>query len=329
MSGSGEETYSTMFASLRHPARRKILRMLAEKSRSFSEMLEELGISSSHLTYHLENLGELVSKMEDGKYKLSTFGEAAVATMSRVEEVPKTKEPEHVLPLPVKWKFLVAALMIGLVILASVCSLQYQFLSQASTEYEQLRVEYEQVFKEYERLEELVALTHFGDVSLQSECTLRFFLRQEPGATRFDIEGPWDCVIYSPYDNSTLYLILSIATVMEKSYLALSIQEGNAYDSRTNETAPVIHSLNAYESSIFYMPLPSKGWYTISLTGPIGKYLDASGRVVGYTGAFRVLGTSQDIDCSLSIRIIHERNYISFIVTHGAFTWSDVMMPSG
>ena len=51
-------------------------------------MLEELGISSSHLTYHLENLGELVSKTSDGRYQLSKFGEGAVDTMKIVEEAP-------------------------------------------------------------------------------------------------------------------------------------------------------------------------------------------------------------------------------------------------
>jgi DNA-binding transcriptional ArsR family regulator len=36
-----------MFSSLKHPARRKILRVLADKPLGFSEMLELLGISSS------------------------------------------------------------------------------------------------------------------------------------------------------------------------------------------------------------------------------------------------------------------------------------------
>jgi DNA-binding transcriptional ArsR family regulator len=60
MPDSEEEIYSIMFSSLKHPARRKILRMLADSSMSFSEMLEALGVSSSHLTYHLENLGGLL-----------------------------------------------------------------------------------------------------------------------------------------------------------------------------------------------------------------------------------------------------------------------------
>jgi predicted transcriptional regulator len=91
MPDSEEEIYSTMFSSLKHPARRKILRMLAEKQMTFSQMLEALGVSSSHLTYRLENLGELVSKEENGKYRLSTFGEASVSTMKIVEEAPAVR----------------------------------------------------------------------------------------------------------------------------------------------------------------------------------------------------------------------------------------------
>jgi uncharacterized coiled-coil protein SlyX len=60
----------------------------------FMEMIEVLGVSNSFLTYHLENLGELLSKTEDGKYKLSSFGEAANATMTKVEDIPTTI-PHH------------------------------------------------------------------------------------------------------------------------------------------------------------------------------------------------------------------------------------------
>jgi DNA-binding transcriptional ArsR family regulator len=90
VSVSDEEPYSTIFASLNHPVRRKILRMLSQKPMSFSEILEALGVSSSFLTYHVENLGELVSKTDGGKYRLSSFGEAAIATMTRVEDIPIT-----------------------------------------------------------------------------------------------------------------------------------------------------------------------------------------------------------------------------------------------
>ncbi|MGQ9507387.1 MAG: DUF7347 domain-containing protein [Candidatus Bathycorpusculaceae bacterium] len=108
-----EETYSLIFKSLKHPIRRKILRMLAAKQMSFSEILSILSIDSGHLSYHIENLGDLVGRSENSKYKLSSIGMAAVNLMSGVEEHPS-------LPiLTSKWKmkkirniFLVAVLVI-------------------------------------------------------------------------------------------------------------------------------------------------------------------------------------------------------------------------
>ena len=82
----GEETYSLIFMSLRHPIRRRILRMLADHPSSFSEILELISVDSGHLSYHLENLGELIRKPQDGKYELSSIGIAAVKLMSGVEE---------------------------------------------------------------------------------------------------------------------------------------------------------------------------------------------------------------------------------------------------
>ena len=151
MSNSEEETYSIRFTSLKHPARRKILRILAEKPKNFSRILEELGISSSHLTYHLENLGELLTKMDDGSYKLSTFGQAAVLTMKGVEEAPDIK-PKRPLSLTLKWKSLFAVLMIGLIILAGVFYYQYASLNQISSEHEQLVEEFAQLSTDHDHL---------------------------------------------------------------------------------------------------------------------------------------------------------------------------------
>jgi DNA-binding transcriptional ArsR family regulator len=53
-----EETYSLIFSSLKHPIRRKIVRMLENGEMTFSEILEILAIDSGHLSYHLENLGD-------------------------------------------------------------------------------------------------------------------------------------------------------------------------------------------------------------------------------------------------------------------------------
>jgi len=83
------ETYSLIFSSLKHPLRRRILRMLAQEPLAFSEILDTLSIDSGHLSYHLESLGDLIMHTPDGKYRLSSAGVATVKLMSGVEETPK------------------------------------------------------------------------------------------------------------------------------------------------------------------------------------------------------------------------------------------------
>jgi DNA-binding transcriptional ArsR family regulator len=133
-----------MFSSLKHPARRKILRMLSEKPMTFSQILEALGVSSSHLTYHLESLGELLSKQENGYYRLSTFGAASVDTMKIVEEAPAVRS-KHGFPLSLKWRILLAGLIIAVVLFASLSYVQYASLSQVSKERDLLESRYDKL----------------------------------------------------------------------------------------------------------------------------------------------------------------------------------------
>jgi DNA-binding transcriptional ArsR family regulator len=129
---SEDEIYSTMFSSLKHPVRRKILRMLANKPMTFMEMVDELGVSSSHLTYHLESLGELVSKLDSGQYKLSTFGVATVGAMKGVEDV-RDAEPKR-RQVTSKWKTVSAVLLIVVILISALSVVQYVFINQLSTD---------------------------------------------------------------------------------------------------------------------------------------------------------------------------------------------------
>jgi hypothetical protein len=118
--------------------------MLSDKAMTFSQMLEALGVSSSHLTYHLENLGELVSRQENGEYRLSTFGAASVDTMKIVEEAPGVRS-KHGFPLSLRWTSLLAILLIAVVFLASMSYVQYASLNQLSSEHELLKTRYAQL----------------------------------------------------------------------------------------------------------------------------------------------------------------------------------------
>lgn len=143
MASTEEEIYSIMFTSLKHPVRRKILRMLADKPMTFMQMVETLGVSTSHLTYHLESLGELLSKSED-QYYLSTFGQATVSAMKGVEEVPEIKVKKRI-DLPNKWKALFAGLLICVVLLSTLTGLQYASLTQLASAQDSLKAENQQL----------------------------------------------------------------------------------------------------------------------------------------------------------------------------------------
>jgi DNA-binding transcriptional ArsR family regulator len=82
-----DETYSVIYAALKHPVRRRILRMLAQEELTYTQMLTKLDLDTGHLNYYLESLGELLAKTPEGKYRLSEFGVAAFKLMSGVEEI--------------------------------------------------------------------------------------------------------------------------------------------------------------------------------------------------------------------------------------------------
>ncbi len=113
MSSSEEDSYSMIFASLKHPIRRKILRILSSEPQTFSNLQKQFNIESSHLTYHIDGLGNLLCKTQDGKYALSSLGDAAVSIMRKVEE------PSSELHLPLMRKPLRMEKQI--LVLASLC----------------------------------------------------------------------------------------------------------------------------------------------------------------------------------------------------------------
>ncbi len=128
-----EETYSVMFSSLKHPLRRKILRILSNNSRTFTEILQEVDVESAHLSYHLDSLDGLIRKSDQGIYMLSELGRAAVSLMARVEEPFRLAAPRILATrrrLRVARIMLVFALLLGLSLLTSgifaISSVNYQ-----------------------------------------------------------------------------------------------------------------------------------------------------------------------------------------------------------
>ena len=179
-----DEIYSTMFTSLKHPVRRKILRMLASKPMTFMEMVEELGVSSPNLTYHLESLGELILKMDNDRYKLSSFGIATVGAMKGIEEV-KT-EPKRS-SATFTWKIVSTALLITVILLASFAALQYNSINDLTSAQQSLS-------EQIQRLETYGAgsdkvLTFFKNVTKLDTTVYTVSLDDNEVVWRTDIGG--------------------------------------------------------------------------------------------------------------------------------------------
>ena len=81
-----EDTYSTIFNALKHPIRRRILRILDEAPSTYTEIQIQLNIDNGLLNYHLENMRSLLFKEENGDYNLSEFGHGATVLLERVEQ---------------------------------------------------------------------------------------------------------------------------------------------------------------------------------------------------------------------------------------------------
>ena len=119
---SNKNPDEAVFSALKHDIRRNILRLLAEKPSTYTEMLEALGIESGHLAYHLRNMGRLIEKDENGVYTLSENGLNAYGYVQGVHPVEiesgeKASQGKH------RYIIVIAALLILAVFLTY--SLQY------------------------------------------------------------------------------------------------------------------------------------------------------------------------------------------------------------
>ena len=252
MSDSEDEIYSTMFSSLKHPARRKILRMLSGKPMTFSHMLEALDISSSHLTYHLDSLGVLVSKMEDGKYRLSSFGEASVNTMRGVEDAPLTRSKSLSL-LPLKWKSLLAVLIIGVVFLASFSVIQYNSFNQISRNQQLLQDNLEQVNSQNRQLLSWgtgsdKAISFIRDVAQIDITKYQTTLLSDTFQYRSDLGGVLEEVVkYALANNESRIDILLRFRNNHFSKYQINVEEGSVFYARPQPTDVLAATNNLVE----------------------------------------------------------------------------------
>jgi len=91
------DTISDVFGILRHPIRRKIVLLLNDGPKRYSDIIKGVDIYTGHLYYHLNAVKIMIRKV-DGRYELNELGKKAVELMlaadnpSNAAEVPPVKK---------------------------------------------------------------------------------------------------------------------------------------------------------------------------------------------------------------------------------------------
>lgn len=280
-----DEVYSTIFSALKHGVRRRILWMLAEGQKSFTNLYESLEITSSHLNYHLESLGELVSK-EEGSYRLSVFGRAAVDMMRNIESPPKL----GVLSFEQnKYRAVTTVLVMLLVTVSGL--LVNEFRVPENTHNmgmgDPIGMASLDLFPgESDLIKE--AYSDSGvSIMKRKQLDYRYMAKWVYGESYSAVEGIQNAVMvfYVPVENTTMNLIVTKGYMQDIVDLPITIQRGDALN---NESVVLVkegyikeHHYKVWQSEIVWatnstgggyiydIPIQDSGWYTLCLTGPI------------------------------------------------------------
>lgn len=261
MAEGNEEIYSIMFSSLKHPIRRKILRILSDKPLTFSEMLGLLDVSSSNLTYHLENLGELVTKDDTGRYRLSTFGLAAVGTMKIVEEAPPI-QPKNRGMLSPKWKPVIGVVLVALVVFASFTVIEYGALNQTTNERDNIQAKYDQLLAWSATTDR--AITFLDDVAQIDTAKYQANLLSRTVESRADLGGAVEEIVTYALtsSNSKLDVVFRFRNNQLSRYQLIILEGSPIYaeaqpHSVLEKAKDLLSRLGVYEDKVYLANISS------------------------------------------------------------------------
>lgn len=113
-----EVNWSSLHRILSDTTRRSILELLSEKDAlGYTEMMTALGVTNTgRLNYHLKALGDLVSKDEEGRYRLTERGRLAV---NLFKTFPERTPAERRRPSTLKIVACVLMILVGVALLIS------------------------------------------------------------------------------------------------------------------------------------------------------------------------------------------------------------------
>jgi hypothetical protein len=329
-----EEVYSTIFNALRHDVRRNILRMLEDKELTHTEIAESLGISSSHLTYHLDNLKDLVTKTEQG-YALSRFGEAAVQMTKTVESPPQVEESDKK-----RLKAIIIVLSLSFLLITGATIKLFNLSSTQSRKMSALdqKVDsFSERLDQYSKLDEMLGSSSDILLTTGRELTLQV---GSLGKTHVTPEN-FIMVFYAPADNLTLSIETAL-TKPENFYFPLTLQEGNAFKvsgmgnhSLNNNTVspqhPVLWEMNVSSRFQSVKVDVSEGWYTLSWVGPVTVSGDGMIDLDCTWGGHELWRSVDDTRVWSYCQLVDDGVVVPFVVDSdvvGEATSVGIMMPS-
>ena len=163
-----------------------------------------------------------------------------------------------------------------------------------------------------------------GSIVLTTSYSLQFV---RDGDDRFGYEGPTSALFYAPGEDSIFEIFVAITEPWDGVTVPVVIHEGNAIQitSATICTekdgfslchAPIVWEANITETGMYTTTLPSKGWYTISISGRIEVTMPAGGfhhPLIGsrwLNGAWEVI----PVNVKTTFRVINEEYRYLFAV---------------
>lgn len=296
--------------------------MLSEGGKSFTNLYETLEITSSHLNYHLESLGELVSK-DNGSYRLSVFGKAAVDMMQNIESPPRL----GVIGLEQnRWRMITGILLISIVVISGISAGYYKQNMALLNEMKESTIEIDNEIRKSESLTSLFQLVTDSwldkPITIVNQRELSYMYTRDfdfLSRVHMDDLGKSVMVFYSPLNNTKLRLYVAHFRLPDHMFQPITVQKGNAFNNESSVLvremmigdriwrewqSEIIWEVNSTGGGDYYeVSLPDRGWYTLSIAGSI-KYRKEESTSLGYMWGYRdmwkeVEGFSTNIVCKI------------------------------
>jgi predicted transcriptional regulator len=135
-----DEIESVVFQALSNPMRRRIIKILEDNNGvSYTELINQLGLSTGKMNYHLEQLEGLIEKNGDRHYVLTSLGKKAFRQIGRLElEVTEedkkyatiAKHKQKTSLEPTVKAFIISGIVVSIAVTGALCSLLAMALIQ-------------------------------------------------------------------------------------------------------------------------------------------------------------------------------------------------------